>query len=145
MNITDFLISLVPFSHDELNDILPYFEKENVQKNQVLIKEGQVLERKHFMDLEKILNLATRMLDIGGHKIPVANVPYQFASDAGNVLCKGHSFAGTYYDTETERVFSLRSHPDGEDVSKIALQYGGGGHRNASGFKVRRDHILAKS
>ncbi|MDA9775203.1 Crp/Fnr family transcriptional regulator [Algibacter sp.] len=50
MNITDYLITLVPFSHDELNDILPYFEKENVQKNQVLIKEGQVCNKLYFIE-----------------------------------------------------------------------------------------------
>ena len=50
MNITDFLISLVPFSHDELNDILSHFEKEYVQKNQILIKEGQVCHKLYFVD-----------------------------------------------------------------------------------------------
>ena len=41
-----------------------------------------------------------------------------------------------YYDGPEYRVFSLRSRaPDGEDVSEIAKQYGGGGHRHASGFR----------
>jgi nanoRNase/pAp phosphatase (c-di-AMP/oligoRNAs hydrolase) len=31
------------------------------------------------------------------------------------------------------------------DVSAIALQYGGGGHEHAAGFKVDRDHELAKA
>ncbi len=48
--ITDFLINLVPFSHDELNDILSHFEKEYVQKNQVLIKEGQVCNKLYFVE-----------------------------------------------------------------------------------------------
>jgi len=48
--ITDFLITLVPFSHDEINDILPYFEKEYIQKNQVLIKEGQVCHKLYFVE-----------------------------------------------------------------------------------------------
>ena len=50
MNITDFLITLVPFSQDELNDILSHFEKEYVQKNQVLIKEGQVCHKLYFVE-----------------------------------------------------------------------------------------------
>lgn len=33
-------------------------------------------------------------------------------------------------------VFSLRSTADGTDVSEIAKQYGGGGHKNASGFRL---------
>lgn len=48
--ITDFLINFVPFSHDELNDILPYFKKEKVKKNAVLIKEGQVCSKLYFVD-----------------------------------------------------------------------------------------------
>jgi len=50
MNIADFLITIVPFSHDELNDILSHFEKEYVQKNQVLIKEGQVCNKLYFVE-----------------------------------------------------------------------------------------------
>lgn len=34
------------------------------------------------------------------------------------------------------RIFSLRSTDAGADVSEIAKRYGGGGHRNASGFKM---------
>jgi hypothetical protein len=33
--------------------------------------------------------------------------------------------------------YGLRSAEDGLDVSQIAAQYGGGGHRNAAGFVVR--------
>lgn len=47
--ITDYLTALVPFSHDELNDILGYFEKENLKKNQVLVKEGQVCNKLFFV------------------------------------------------------------------------------------------------
>jgi nanoRNase/pAp phosphatase (c-di-AMP/oligoRNAs hydrolase) len=31
------------------------------------------------------------------------------------------------------------------DVSEIAKQYGGGGHKNASGFRVSFDHELASA
>ena len=45
----------------------------------------------------------------------------------------------------TSRVFGLRSSDEGIDVSDVARQYGGGGHAKAAGFKVPRDHDLAKS
>jgi CRP-like cAMP-binding protein len=48
--LTDFLTSLVPFSHDELNDILSHFDKEYVEKNQVLIKEGQICDKLYFVE-----------------------------------------------------------------------------------------------
>jgi len=41
-------------------------------------------------------------------------------------------------------VFSLRSQEGGIDVSEIAIKFGGGGHKHAAGFKVDRNHILAK-
>jgi CRP-like cAMP-binding protein len=50
MNITDFLIAYVPFSHDELNDILSNFTKEHVQKNQLLVQEGQVCRKLYFVE-----------------------------------------------------------------------------------------------
>ena len=48
--ITDFLVTLVPFSPDELKDILSHFEKEYVKKHQVLIKEGQVCNKLYFVE-----------------------------------------------------------------------------------------------
>ena len=51
-------------------------------------------------------------------------------------MAKGKPFAACYWDTPKGRVFSLRSSDDGADVSEVAKQYGGGGHRNASGFTV---------
>ncbi|WP_336873623.1 DHHA1 domain-containing protein [Pseudomonas juntendi] len=38
----------------------------------------------------------------------------------------------------------MRSTDEGLDVSEIAKQYGGGGHRNASGFRVPFGHELTK-
>lgn len=50
MNITDYLLSLVHFSHDELNDILSHFEKEYIPKNQILVKQGEVCNKLYFVD-----------------------------------------------------------------------------------------------
>ena len=50
MNITDFLITLVPFTHDELNDILSHFTKEHVPKNQLLVQEGQICRKLYFVE-----------------------------------------------------------------------------------------------
>jgi oligoribonuclease NrnB/cAMP/cGMP phosphodiesterase (DHH superfamily) len=74
-------------------------------------------------------------MNIGGHNVRVANLPYTLTSDAGNLMAQGEPFAACYWDTPNGRVFSLRSTDDGMDVSLIAKSYGGGGHRNASGFQ----------
>lgn len=97
---------------------------------------GEAIERKHFKDIHELLELTTRTMIIGGYAVPVANLPYTMSSDAGHALAKGNRFAACYWDTPEGRVFSLRSTDEGLDVSEIAKQYGGGGHRNASGFRV---------
>jgi len=105
---------------------------------------GLAIERKHHKDIGELLKSVHRRMTIGGYEVPAANLPYTMSSDAGNIMAQGESFAACYMDTATHRVFSLRSTDDGVDVSVIAAGYGGGGHRNASGFKVPRDHALAK-
>lgn len=101
-----------------------------------LAAEGEAIERKHFKDIRELLGVTTREMVIGGHRVPVANLPYTMSSDAGHEMAKGRPFAACYWDTPEGRVFSLRSNDEGVDVSEVAKQYGGGGHRNASGFKV---------
>ncbi|CAM1333559.1 Crp/Fnr family transcriptional regulator [Tenacibaculum aestuariivivum] len=49
MDITDFLTAQITFSHDELNDILAHFNKEEVQKNDLLLKEGQICKKLYFV------------------------------------------------------------------------------------------------
>lgn len=101
-----------------------------------LAAEGEAIERKHFKDILELIGVTTRDMVIGGHRVPVANLPYTMSSDAGYELAKGRPFAACYWDTPDGRVFSLRSRDDGADVAEVAKQYGGGGHRNAAGFRV---------
>lgn len=108
---------------------------------QTLAAEGAAIERKHFKDIGELVKVVTRPMKIGGHVVPVANLPYTLTSDAGNLLAEGKPFAACYWDTPEGRVFSLRSKPEGLDVSAIASQYGGGGHKNASGFRVPFDQL----
>lgn len=101
-----------------------------------LIAEGKAIERKHFKDIHELIGIVTRRMVIGGYNVPVANLPYTLTSDAGHTLAKNEPFAACYWDTPSGRVFSLRSTDNGLDVSEIAKQYGGGGHKHASGFRV---------
>jgi oligoribonuclease NrnB/cAMP/cGMP phosphodiesterase (DHH superfamily) len=101
-----------------------------------LATEGEAIERKHFKDIRELLGVTTRYMVIGGCRVPAANLPYTMSSDAGHELAKGQPFAACYWDTPEGRAFSLRSSDDGADVAEVAKQYGGGGHRNAAGFKV---------
>lgn len=97
---------------------------------------GEAIERKHNKDVRELVRVTKRRLVIGGEEVWAANLPYTYASDAGNMLAEGQPFAATYFDADGVRNFSLRSKPEGADVSVIAAGYGGGGHKNAAGFRV---------
>lgn len=110
---------------------------------ETLAIEGTAIERKHFKDVNELIGVVTRRMNIGGHNVPIANLPYIHVSDAAHALCKGEPFAGCYWDTPKGRVFGLRSTDAGVDVSEIAKQYGGGGHRNSAGFTIGYDKAAA--
>jgi hypothetical protein len=103
-----------------------------------LINEGHAILRANRMTVEKLLR-STRWEEIAGHNVPVVNAPYQFASDVGNELLIAHPdapFAATFHiGADGSRHWSLRSTDERRDVSAIATMFGGGGHRNAAGFK----------
>lgn len=78
-------------------------------------------------------------VDLAGYNIPVAN-SCLFQSEIGDELCLKFPeapFAGVFYDKGEYLAWSLRS--VGQfDVSEVASKFGGGGHRNASGFAMAR-------
>jgi len=80
-----------------------------------------------------------RWAELLGHRIPIVNST-EFRSEIANRLCEIYPeapFAAAYYDNERGiRNWSLRSVGD-FDVSAVAHELGGGGHRNASGFVER--------
>ncbi|USS53700.1 phosphohydrolase [Pseudomonas kermanshahensis] len=111
---------------------------------ETLRSDGAAIERKHHKDIAELVAVTKRRLVIAGHDVPVASLPYTLTSDAGHLMAQGEPFAACYWDTPEGRVFSLRSTDEGLDVSEIAKRYGGGGHRNASGFRVPFGHELTK-
>lgn len=105
--------------------------------------DGKAINRHHQKTVADLVRTTKRRILIAGHNVPVANLPYMFASDAGHLMAEGELFSASYFDTPDGRTFSLRSTDAGMDVAEIAKQYGGGGHRNAAGFRVSFDHALA--
>lgn len=112
---------------------------------ETLRAQGVAIERKHHKDVAELVKVAKRQMVIGHYEVPVASLPYTLASDAGHLMAKGKPFAACYYDKDDGRVFSLRSTDQGVDVSEVAKLYGGGGHARAAGFRVPRDHELARA
>ncbi len=107
----------------------------------MLATEGGAIERKHHKDIAELVGVCQRLLVIGGCEVPAASLPYTLTSDAGHLMARGAPFAACYWDTPDFRVFSLRSTDGGMDVSEIAKAYGGGGHKNAAGFRVPLNQI----
>lgn len=103
----------------------------------LLKQEGRAIFRYQQTLIERASSRA-RLVEIAGHLVPVVN-SCMLQSEIGDELCRVHfeaPFSGVYsVKSDGRQAWSLRSH--GEfDVSAIAAQFGGGGHRNASGFAM---------
>lgn len=101
-----------------------------------LKQDGEAIERKHFKDVNELIERASHRMTIAGHDVPALNAPYFYSSDVGHIMSRGEKFAVCYWNEKGKTVFSLRSNDNGLDVSEIAKMFGGGGHRNASGFSI---------
>jgi len=122
------------------------------QEIEDLYEEGRVINRKTQKDVASIIKTNQRIMtmDVNGcdYHFPICNASGELASEVGEALYVAcpEWFVGTYYDTDKERKFSLRSMKGtGGDVSTIAAYFGGGGHKHAAGFSVPRTHYLAKA
>lgn len=101
-----------------------------------LYAEGVILNRQRDRQILKYKNRA-RSGKIAGYTVPVVNAPSNIGSELLNQLSDGHAFAASYEDRPDKRIWQLRS--GGEkaiDVAKVAQLFGGGGHKNASGFST---------
>lgn len=101
-----------------------------------LYQEGLPILRNRRQDMDQVLPLVTRRMRIGGYVVPAANLPPNMAAEGANRLARQAPFAAAYWDGPEVRTFSLRSRTGEVDVSKVAQAYGGGGHRNAAGFRL---------
>lgn len=73
---------------------------------------------------------------LSGYRTAVINASYPNISDVLNESCKKYEIGLGWFETSTGNMqFSLRSTGD-LDVSDIAKQFGGGGHKNAAGFQL---------
>jgi oligoribonuclease NrnB/cAMP/cGMP phosphodiesterase (DHH superfamily) len=74
--------------------------------------------------------------NIMGKTVPIINIPF-FQSEVAAELALTADYAAAYYFDGEAYKFSLRSKEGGDDVSLIAAKFGGGGHKNASGFLIK--------
>lgn len=139
-------INAVLFSHDYDFHVWTRLRNDlqSVGVREELASAGAAIERKHMKDVRELVSKLRQQRafrkawGLHPYMVPVANLPYTMASDAAGMMAETAPFAATWFeDAERQVVFSLRSHGEsGTDVSEIAKLYGGGGHKNAAGFRV---------
>ena len=102
--------------------------------------EGRAILRYHDQLIASHVRNAHEFV-FGGHLILGVNCSAgKLISDVAGELAVGKPFGVCWFDTgDGFRVFSLRSKPEGVDVSDIAKKFGGGGHKHAAGFRVSQD------
>ncbi len=109
------------------------------EENRTIMAEAHAIQRFYDHQVAVIAQTATTKT-IGKFKnVPTAHAPYDFTSDVASALLKANPdapFAAIIVDSYGGRTYSLRSDDNREDVSEVAKSFGGGGHRNAAGFRV---------
>lgn len=130
-------INIAMFSYEYTFENWEKFFENDIQ---MLRDEGFAIWRKHMRDVNELKDQAMH-LTIGGYRnIPTVNCNYMFGSDLAGQMCIGLPFAAYFMmNGNGEYVFGLRSEagsPKEVDVSEIAKSYGGGGHKNAAGFRI---------
>lgn len=102
-----------------------------------LAREGEPILRANRMEVERRLEHA-RPIALGTRRIEAVNASTN-RSQIGHQLAERARFGtpwGLVYRVEGADVFATLYSIGELDVARIALEYGGGGHKNAAGFRV---------
>ena len=103
-----------------------------------LIQDGEAILRYQKTVIDSHVRHAV-MGSIAGWNVPMVNATTLFSEIAGQIA-NGFPFGACYFDRhDGKRQFSLRSTPEGIDVSEVAKLFGGGGHKHAAGFELSGD------
>jgi len=101
-----------------------------------LVIEGETCDRLYSQLVENIIKHPW-MKEIGGHVVPIVNTSIAW-SEIGHALIEKYpeaKFVASFTVFENQIMWSLRSKEF--DVSEVAKKFGGGGHKNAAGFKAQ--------
>lgn len=131
-------------------EMFKLFESNPVKTNKI-IDEGGIICNTEYKLCMNLISENKRQINIinplgESESWVMINAPAALSSDIGNIVAVDYPFVAIYSDSNKFRRFSLRSSPSfsgWRDVNEIAKQYGGGGHKNAAGFRVDRKHMLA--
>lgn len=106
-------------------------------KIEAIVTAGEAILRTQEQVVQSHVHFAYEV-EIAGTKGLAANAT-SLSSEIAGELAKKASFGAVWFAKEDgTMVWSLRSVEGGADVSALAKQLGGGGHKHAAGFMVRR-------
>jgi len=104
-----------------------------------LISQGTTLLDQKESQIQQHLKHISKKSLWYGHKVIFCNAPRYHASELGNRIAEANPdcIAAIWYFDESNKSYnySLRSAGD-IDCTKLAKVFGGGGHKNASGFSI---------
>jgi oligoribonuclease NrnB/cAMP/cGMP phosphodiesterase (DHH superfamily) len=111
----------------DLRDAITSGEAIQLQINHYVREVVKQSQRGHLNILDKHFTVA------------VVNVPYLNTSEVGDALARSVDISLGWFERSDGMIqFSLRSFGN-VDVSEVAKQFGGGGHKNAAGFQLSLD------
>lgn len=128
-------IASFPLHLDAWTAMLDYIEEERGIVS-CLIEGAAILRRTEQLVAQLTYKATDAILSDGSKRTcKLINTPL-FQSEVGNALADSADFVCCWCCLpDGSMLYSLRSGPDGADVSEIAKENGGGGHARAAGFK----------
>lgn len=129
-----------PFTIEEWDELCESMA--SPPERQLIAQYGRVvLEREQQIIDRAVKHAVTRT--VAGFDVPVVNTT-ELTSEIGHALCQGRPFAVMYFDNlkAGKRILSFRSDDGGQDVSKVAESFNGGGHKHAAGAEVPLTHTF---
>lgn len=115
----------------------PVWARLSKESVEALRTQGMPLVRAEHTEVQRALH-STHRVQLGDHAIEAANASAH-RSRIGHEIARKRNYGRAYslvYRVRDDRVFATIYSIGDEDVSEIAVRYGGGGHRNAAGFAV---------
>jgi len=124
------------FSFATWNKLEKLFE--NIKTKKESIEKGALI-RQYEKKVIKDVTSSAVIVKFAGHKVLAANCPV-LRSEIGHELVETRGpFSIIWREKGGQIVVSLRANGK-VDVAKIAEKYGGGGHKNAAGFTIKKGH-----
>ncbi|HEY86290.1 MAG TPA: hypothetical protein G4N96_14390, partial [Chloroflexi bacterium] len=123
-------------NNNALWDALLSNDQELVQR---LIEKGEILLDARLKQIAYHVDTYGFALDFDGYNTLAVNLPGN--GDIGHYICSlGYDVAYVYRDNfQDGQVFTnVTLYSETVDVSKLAMRYGGGGHKGAAGFRFMR-------